>query len=77
MWIKQYKACGRIKVHIPNLCNTANARAFAMRKEDVTCKRCLIELSHYRPWKQDIISQQPEMARKLEKEIFCCQIGLV
>jgi|10_taG_2_1085330.scaffolds.fasta_scaffold378398_2 hypothetical protein len=77
MWITQYNPKKGLKVHIPNLCNTRNARAFAVSKRDVTCKRCLIELSHYRPWKQEIIVQRPEMIKELEKENFCCQIGQV
>ena len=82
-WITGYNRVGEKegrklpKTHIRNGCNinTGN-KIFVRNPEYVNCKRCLIELSHYRPWKQRVLacSDNPLIRETVEKDNFCTQV---
>ena len=84
-WITGYNRVGEKegrklpKTHIEGLCNVKGKKLFVRNPEYVNCKRCLIELSHYRPWKQRVIANTEnhlirETLEKIEKDNFCCQV---
>jgi len=74
-----------MKIHVIGLCGATgrnehgdySRKAYSKNIDDITCKFCLKELSHFRHWKQRVITERGKGVNGIKRDTFITPVKQV